>query len=156
MEFRIISLPPFTAAISDLSKDCDFSPGGTLANFGRYFSAIQLSPRDNFCPRDFLYFDQQKQGMLWMWALSDGMDDGGHQMIDFDGGYYLTYAYKDGDQDTNEKLWCKAMEYIQSSDILALDIRPNHYAMGHIITPQEILHAQGWAQMETFIPVKLK
>jgi hypothetical protein len=30
------------------------------------------------------------------------------------------------------------------------------YAMGHIITPAEVIKAQGWAQMETFIPVRLK
>jgi len=28
--------------------------------------------------------------------------------------------------------------------------------MGHIITPPEIIKAQGWAQMENFIPIKLK
>ena len=28
--------------------------------------------------------------------------------------------------------------------------------MGRIITPPEIIAAQGWAQMEAFIPIKLK
>ncbi len=48
------------------------------------------------------------------------------------------------------------MEYIKSSEIFELDMRPDHYAMGHIITPKEIIVLQGWAQMETFIPIKLK
>ncbi len=156
MEFRLISLPPFKAATSGVSKDCDFSDGSILNNFGNYFSVIKLCPRDSFCPRDFLYYDEEKQGMVWMWALSDDIDDGGNELIDFDGGYYLTYAYKDGDEETNGKLYNEALNFIKNSEILELDVRSNHYAMGHIITPQEIIDAQGFGQMETFIPVKLK
>jgi len=48
------------------------------------------------------------------------------------------------------------MEYIKNSEIFELDVRSNHYSMGHIITPKEITNAQGWAQMETFIPIRLK
>lgn len=156
MEFRIISLPPFKASTSGVSKECDFTPGSILNKFDKYFSAIELCPRDRFSPRDFLYFDDEKQGMVWMWALSEDIEDGGNEVIHFDGGYYLTYAYKDGDEETNEKLYMEAIKFIENSEILALDVRSNHYAMGHIITPQEIINAQGWAQMETFIPVKLK
>ncbi|WP_024347868.1 hypothetical protein [Lacrimispora indolis] len=156
MEFRIISLPPFKASTSGVSNECDFAPGSILNKFDKYFSAIKLCPRDSFRPRDFLYFDNEKQGMVWMWALSEDIDDGGNEVINFDGGYYLTYAYKDGDEETNGKLYREAINFIVNSKILELDIRSNHYAMGHIITPQEIIIAQGWAQMETFIPVKLK
>lgn len=156
MEFRIISLPAFKAASSGVDRNFDFSPSGILGKFDKYFSAIKPSDRDNFLPRDFLYFDEEKQGMIWMWALCEGMDDGGNEVIDFDGGYYLTYAYKDGDEETNGKLFREALKYIEASDIFQMDVRPNHYAMGHIITPAEIIEAQGWAQMETFIPIKLK
>lgn len=156
MEFRITSLPSFKAASSGADKNFDFSPEGTLGKFDKYFSAIQPSDRDSFLPRDFLYYDEEKQGMVWMWALSEGMDDGGNEVIDFDGGYYLTYAYKDGDEETNGRLYNEALKYIEDSAILELDVRPNHYAMGHIITPAEIIKAQGWAQMETFIPIRLK
>ncbi|MDW2800640.1 hypothetical protein RZO55_24020 [Clostridium boliviensis] len=156
MEFRIISLPPFKAASSGIDKYFDFSSEGVLGKFDKYFSAIQVSDRDNFLPRDFLYYDEQQKGMVWIWALSEDMDDGGNEVIHFDGGYYLTYAYKDGDEETNGKLYKEALVYIDSSEFFELDIRPNHYAMGHIITPAEIIKAQGWAQMETFIPIRLK
>ena len=43
-----------------------------------------------------------------------------------------------------------------ASPVLELDVRPGHLSMGHIITPPEVIAAQGWAQMEAFIPVKLK
>ena len=48
------------------------------------------------------------------------------------------------------KLDIESIEYIEDSEILELDVRSNHYAMGHIITPAEIIKVQGWAQMETF------
>lgn len=156
MEFRIVSLPAFQAASSGVDKDFDFSPEGVLGKFDQYFSAIELCDRDQFLPRDFLYFDEEKQGMVWIWALSEGMDDGGNEVIPFEGGYYLTYAYKDGDEEANQKLRDEALKYIEESDVLELDIRPNHYSMGHVITPGDIIEAQGWAQMETFIPIRLK
>lgn len=156
MEFRVISLPSFKAASSGVDKNFDFSSEGILGKFAAYFSAISPVARDCFMPRDFLYFDLEKQGMIWFWALSEDMDNGGHEIIDFEGGYYLTYAYKDGDNQANNKLYKEALEYIEASEVLELDVHPNHYTMGHIITPAEIIDAQGWAQMETFIPIKLK
>jgi transposase len=84
------------------------------------------------------------------------MDDGVFEVIDFDGGYYVTYVYKDGDEEANSQLYNEAIKYIEESGIFELDVRPNHYAMGHIITPPEVIKAQGWAQMETYIPIKIK
>lgn len=156
MDFRVISLPNFKAATSGVDRKFDFSSDGVLGKFAAYFSAIKPCDRDGFMPRDFLYFDEEKQGMVWIWALSEDMEDGGNEVIDFEGGYYLTYAYKDGDEESNGKLYKEALNYIETSEIFELDVRPNHYAMGHIITPAEIIKAQGWAQMETFIPIKLK
>jgi hypothetical protein len=156
MEFRIISLPQFKASSSGVDKNFDFSSNGILGKFDAYFSAIKPSPNDDFMPRDFLFYDKEHHGLVWWWALSEGMDNGGFEVIDFDGGYYLTYVCKDGDEEANNNLYNEALEYIKNSDILKLDERPNHYVMGHIITPAEIIKAQGWAQMETFIPIKLK
>lgn len=156
MEFRIISLPPFKASSSGVDKNFDFSPNGILGKFNAYFSEIKPLPKDDFMSRDFLFYDKEQQGFVWWWALCEGMEDGGFEVIDFDGGFYLTYAYKDGDEEANGKLYTEALEYINSSDIFTLDERPNHYAMGHIITPAEIIKAQGWSQMETFIPIKVK
>ena len=155
MEFRIISLPPFKAATSGVDTEFNFSPEGKLGKFDAFFSSVQPSPKERFMPRDFLYYDPEKQGMVWLWALTEDMNDGGFEVVDFEGGYYLTYAYKDGDSEADKQLSGAAMEYIKQSGVLELDIRPGHYTMGHVITPKEIGEAQGWNQMETFIPVKL-
>lgn len=156
MNFRIISLPPFRVASSGVDKDFDFSSEGILGKFDAYFSNINLLPRDEFMPRDFLFFDPIEGGMVWWWALSEDMDANSYEMVDFEGGYYLTYAYKDGDEDMDNQLHNEAMDYIRESELFELDERKNHYTMGHIITPKNIIKAQGWAQMETFIPIKLR
>ena len=156
MEFRVISLPVFKAASSGVDRSFDFSPNGILGKFDMYFSSIVPSDRDSFLPRDFLFYDEEKQGMVWWWALTEDMDNGGYEVAEFDGGYYLTYAYKDGDEEVSKKLYDEALKYIKDLEIFELDVRPNHYAMGHIITPAEIIKVQGWAQMETFIPIKMK
>lgn len=156
MDFRIVSLPPFRAVSSGLVRDFDFSPESALGKFNAYFSAITPSPRDSFMPRDFLCHAAQENAMVWLWALSEGMDTGGYEVIDFEGGCYLTYTYRDGDEEANGRLYQKALAYIETSGVFAPDIRPNHWPMGHIITPPAVIQAQGWAQMETFIPIKLK
>lgn len=156
MKFRIIELPPFTAVSSGLDKDFDFTEKGILGKFSTYFSAITPLPKDHFRPRDFLYFDRENQGLVWIWALADGMDDGGYPHIEFEGGYYLVYNYIDHDEEENARLFNEALAYIKESGCFELDERPGHYGMGHIITPVEIAKAQGFAVMETFIPIKVK
>ncbi len=156
MDFRIVCLPPFEAVSSGVDREFDFSPEGILGKFNAYFSAIRPEPRDSFMPRDFLFFDEEKGGLVWWWALEEGMDDGGYGHVAFDGGYYLTYTYRDGDDAANEVLYKQALEHIKASAVYELDARPDHYAMGQIITPSAVIDAQGWAQMEVFIPIKMK
>ncbi len=156
MEVRIISLPPFTAVTSGPDQEFNFSPTGILGKFNEYFSAITPSPRDSFMPRDFLFYNKEANGLEWWYAIEENIPDGSLAKVEFDGGMYLTYIYRDHDEDTNNKLYQEAIEYIEKSDVLELDERPNHYSMGHIITPPELISAQGYAVMECFIPVKLK
>ncbi|MBU5671458.1 hypothetical protein [Paenibacillus brevis] len=156
MKFRVISIPPFKAASSGVDPHNDFSENGVLGKFDAYFSKLRPRPSDNFTPRDFLYFDAEQGGLVWIYALTDYMDAEEYEVLDFDGGFYVTYHYKDGDYEENERLYKEAMTWIEESDTFALDIRTNHYAMGHIITPPEIIRATGSAQMESFIPIKLK
>lgn len=156
MDFRVISLPPFTALTSGVDPVGDFTERSALWKFNDYFSTITPSPRDGFMPRDFLFFNEAAGGMEWWWALAEGMPDGGFEKVSFEGGYYLTYFYRDGDGETHDRLYAEAKRYIDESEHLELDERPGHYSMGHIITPPELAEAQGFALMEVFIPIKRK
>ena len=156
MDFRIISLPPFTAVTSGPDPQFDFSPEGVLGRFNEFFSSIKPSPRDSFMPRDFLFFNKEAGGLEWGYAIEEGMPDGGFSKISFEGGVYLTYFYWDHDEDANQKLYQQALDYIAASDAFQLDERPGHYSMGHIITPPEFIEALGNGMMEAFVPVKLK
>ncbi|ANU52648.1 hypothetical protein I5Q82_18470 [Acutalibacter muris] len=153
MDFRIIALPPFTAVTSGPDPEFDFSPEGVLGRFNAYFSAI--SP-DNCPPRDFLFFNKEAGGLEWWYAINDSMPDGGYNRVGFDGGMYLTYTYRDHDEEANNKLYQEALEYIEKGKVLELDERPGHYSMGHIITPPKLIKARGYAVMECYVPVKLR
>lgn len=155
MQFRIISLPSFKAVTSEVDKEFNFSSTGKLGKFDAFFSKITPKPQESFMPRDFLYYDEEKKGMVWIWALTESGETGSFDTLDFEGGYYLTYVYKDGAEEENGKLYKEALQYIEQSKILTLDVHANHYSMGHIITPPDIIKAQEWAQMEVFIPIKL-
>ena len=139
MDYRIISLPSFTAVTSGPDPDMDFSPQGRLGKFNAYFSAITPSPRDAFMPRDFLFFNAGAGGLEWWWALEEGMPDGGFPKVFFEGGIYQ-----------------EAVAFVNSSAVFQLDERPGHYSMGHIITPPQVIPAQGFALMECFVPIRLK
>ncbi|WP_099205187.1 hypothetical protein [Scatolibacter rhodanostii] len=156
MDFRLISIPPFKAVSSGADKDFDFSENGILGKFNTYFSKLTPDPADNFTPRDYLYFDEQKGGMVWIYALTDYIESEDFETFDFAGGLYLTYHYKDGNHATNERLYQEALSWISKSELFELDKRENHYPMGHIITPQNVIKVLGWAQMEAFVPIKLK
>lgn len=144
MNYRIISIPAFRAVLSGVDSNFDFSENGVLGKFNNYFSKLKPRPQDSFSPRDFLYFDEKQGGLVWMYALADDMDTEGYDTLDFDGGYYVTYHYKDGDEAQNECLYNEVLAWIEQSKVLALDKRENHYPMGHIITPPAIIEAQGW------------
>ncbi len=156
MNFRIISLPSFQAVTSGVDKVGDFADGGILRSFDNFFSGVIPKPEESFMPRDFLYYDEENGGMVWLWALTESGETGGFETVEFEGGLYITYAYRDGDGENHDRLHKEVYDYLKASDILTLDIRPNHYSMGHIITPKAVMDAQGWGQMEVFIPVKLK
>lgn len=110
MEFRVIYLPAFTAVTSGADADFNFGPDGKLGKFEAYFSSVKPEEKDNFMPRDFLFFNKEAGGMEWWWALADGMPDGGFEKVTFDGGYYLTYFYRDGDDAENGRLYREAMK----------------------------------------------
>lgn len=156
MDYKIVYVPPFKAVSSGLDKEFDFSEDGILGKFNNYFSKLKPKSEDNFSPRDYLYYDSKNQGMVWIYALTDYMNTEGFETFDFDGGNYLIYEYIDGDDERREELYNIAMDWIKSNDKIELDERENHYSMGHIITPRDIIDALGHAYMRAYIPVKIK
>ncbi|MNN02114.1 hypothetical protein D3C81_1147600 [compost metagenome] len=78
--------------------------------------------------------------MVWIWALTESGETGGFDTLDFEGGYYLTFDYRDGDDEARDKLYQEALHYIEQSAIFALDIRKNHYSMGHMDLCQDSRH----------------
>lgn len=84
------------------------------------------------------------------------MPEGGFDKACFPGGWYLTYQYRDGDDAERARLHEAALKHILDSPVVELDECPGRFMMGHIITPAALIKAQGYAVMETFIPVRLR
>lgn len=156
MNYRIISLPSFQAVTSGVDRVGDFADDGILMSFDRFFSSVTPKPEESYMPRDFLYYDEENKGMVWIWALTENGESGGFETTEFEGGLYITFVCPDGDEEAHDRQYKEALDYINASEVLELDIRSKHYSMGHIITPKAVIDAQGWAQMEVFIPIKLK
>lgn len=153
--FRVVEIPPFDAITSGVDRDADFSEDGILGAFGRFFSALEVPDRDRFLPRDFLLHDPDQQGLVWWWALTPGQDRGGYGTVRHPGGWYLSYSYRDGDAATHNRLYREAKDYIATHPQLELSEGEGRYGMGHIVTPQDLIAAQGWAQMVVYVPVRL-
>ena len=156
MKYRIVSIPAFRAVTSGVDSAFDFSDNGKLGKFNAFFSKIEPSPCESFSPRDFLYYDIANKGLVWMYAITDKLDTKDFECFDFEGGIYATYFYEDGDDKENQRLYNEVTSWVKSSDIFALDERENHYSMGHIITPPEVIKKVSKPQMEVFIPIKIK
>ncbi|MBD5150709.1 MAG: hypothetical protein HDT18_10185 [Oscillibacter sp.] len=76
--------------------------------------------------------------------------------VDHEGGRFVACTCQDGGEEADNRLCQEAAAYIEASEALEPDVRPDRLAMGHIMTPPKVIAAQEWAQMELFIPVKLK
>lgn len=156
MDYVLIQLPAFDAIVSGVDAHFDFTPNGVLGRFDAYFSAQKPSPNDSFLPRDFLYFDADQGGLVWMYAVHDGMASHAFDTVHIPGGWYLTYEWIDGDDDEGGRMYQGARKYMETLGKFELDETSGRHAMGHIVTPHDAIPLQGFAVMRTYLPVRSK
>jgi hypothetical protein len=154
MEYVLIQLPEFDAIVSGVDKTFDFSKEGVLGRFDAYYSTQKPSPNDSFLPRDFLYFDAFQGGLVWMYAIHEGMTPHAFQTVRVPAGWYLIYHWVDGDDEQGGKMYQGALEYLKTLRCFELDETEGRHAMGHIVTPSDAAVLQGFAVMRTYLPVK--
>jgi len=154
---RVIALPSCRMISSGADASCDFSEAGLLGRFDRFFTEFSKNQINRFSPLDFLYFDEEKGGLVWNYVLEEGRTaPEGWDVVDFQGGLYAVYDAIDNDPETNGAEHKALMEKIDKTPQLELDVRPDRPIMGHIISPPEVITAMGAGVMETFVPVRLK
>ncbi len=144
---RIVNLPPARMASSG---------DKSLEEFDAWWSRVDQKRKDRFFPRDFMTFDPQSQSLIWFYALPDGVTDtGGFDVVDFPGGLYAVAISKDKDDADGNRVVAGIREWVKSSGVFALDERPGHYELFHVITPDEAYEAMGYRQLDIFVPIKV-
>ncbi len=149
---RLLRLPACRMVTSGMDTGVPFAPGGKLEGFNAWFSQIDTSGQ--FMPRDFLWHDAEAQGMEWWYVHDEGMDTGGFDVVDFEGGLYAAAISWDGDGGDGECVYAAIREWVHDSGCFALDERPRHRCMFHVITPPAAQGAMGRNQLDIFVPVK--
>ncbi len=106
-------------------------------------------------PKDFAWYDPEKGSTVWWYVKPDyDVDIQDFDIVDFEGGMYVTAVSRDGDDEDGNRVYAGIKKWIEKSDILELDERPGHYTMFHITTHKYIKETFGFHQMEILVPVK--
>lgn len=132
-----------------VSSQCGMFGDGRLEKFNEWFSSL---PRTMF-PRDFMFFDNEKNGFVWYYMYHEGMsvpDD--FSIIDFTGGLYAVASEIDG-QDSSEVITA-IKNFIKEKDCFEEDTSRKY--LGNIPTPPSAAKAMGYEQMDYYVPIKIK
>lgn len=144
---RVMSLPPARMAASGDRE---------LDEFDAWWSNADKQRKDKFFPRDFMWYDKEKQTLAWFYALADGVTDtGGFDVVDFPGGLYAAAISKGQDDADGERVYAGIKEWVEASGVFTLDERPGRYTMFNIITPDDAYEAMGFRQLDIYVPIKV-
>ncbi len=149
---RIIEIPRVSMVSSGPGSMEALSQG----KFDRWFSA-----RKDFTPQDFMWFDPERNALVWYYALTDTSrnangagDANDFEIVDFDGGLYAAAVSVDNDDTDGGRVYAGIQEWVAQSGCFELDERPGHYSMFHVITPPAAYELLGYRQLEIFVPIK--
>lgn len=127
-----------------------------LEDFDVWFSKVDKERKDQFFPRDFMWWDSENKKLVWYYILGEHITNTeGFETIDFEGGLYAAAISRDQDDKDGERVFCAIKDWVQNSGVFALDERPNHSTMFHVITPDEAYEVMGYRQLDLFVPIKV-
>ncbi len=151
---RVLRLPARRMVTSGMDTGAPFAPGGKLDRFDKWFSQVDAS--SCFSPHDFLWHDPDASGMEWWYAFEEGMDTGGFDVIEFEGGLYAAAISWDEDDADGERVHVGIQQWVRDSGCFEVDERPRHRTMFHIVTPPSAHEAMGANQLDIFVPIRKK
>lgn len=131
-----------------VSSQCGMFGDGKLERFNEWFSSL---PRTMF-PKDFMLHDNERNGFVWYYMYSDGVnvpDD--FNIIDFPGGLYAVATDIDG-QDSSE-IMSAIRDFIKQKGCFEEDTSRAY--LGNIPTPPSAAKAMGYEQMDYYVPIKI-
>lgn len=153
---RVIELPKCNMVSSGCSTDENpFAEGGLLMSFDKWWSAIDAQREDKFFPRDFMWYDSEKNGLVWYYAATPiPTDTEGFEVIDFPGGLYAAAVSRDGDYTDGTRVRDSIQAWILNSTGFEYDDQRGHSELFHVITPETAAKALGYSQLEIYVPIR--
>lgn len=141
---RIYEIP----ACKMVSSQCGMFGDGKLERFEEWFSSLSRT----MFPKDFLWYDNKREGFIWYYMYSEGMnipDD--FDIIDFTGGLYAVASDIDG-QDNSEVIGA-IKRFIKEKECFEEDTSRPY--LGNIPTPPSAYEVMGYNQMDYYVPIKI-
>ncbi len=130
-----------------VSSGCGMFGDGVLERFGEWMETL---PRAIY-PMDFLFFDDSKQGFVWLYVYTEGMtvpDE--FEIVDFKGGLYAVATDIDGETDT-DAMKTEVDRFLSEHGFERDMTRPE---LGNVITTPMAKETLGYDQMEYWSPIK--
>lgn len=151
---RVIELPACKMVWSGVCPgDHSTAKNEKLRQFNAWWSARDAMRKDRFYARDFMWYDQERQGFAWGLALVDIPEDtGGYEIIDFPGGLYAVANYN-GDAGA---VYESMKKWIEKSGCFCLDEGAGRHGMYHFINPPAAAAAMGYGQYDLYLPIRVK
>lgn len=127
--------------------------------FDNWWSSIDT--KNYITPRDFLYFDEKQNAMIWLFAPPEYFENTSkYEYIDFPGGLYAVCSSKDGDGVDMDRIKTAMRKWIQDSGCFEESNEINElnkrYELGHVCTPPIFKEKMGYHLMDLFIPIVTK
>lgn len=153
---RVVEMPPFRA-VSSGPRDHDglFGENG----FDQWMQAHSRFVKDLlYASPDFMW-PEDETNCVWIWAVKDWVaeeDVAPYELIEYGGGMFVVATMDENDAKDRAAVTRLMVKWIDKSGVFALDERPGHRGMGHMVGCGAIQEKLGIAQQEVFLPVKFK
>jgi Predicted transcriptional regulators len=153
-DIRVINFPAMQMISSGPLRDMEMFEG-----FDSWWSAIDT--KDYITPRDFLYFDNDENCMVWLFAPPRNFENTSkYKYVDFPGGLYAVCASKDGDGVDMNRVKAAMRKWIEDSGCFEESTPENDQCkrneLGHVCTPKIFKEKMGYHFMDLFIPIVIK
>lgn len=151
-DVRLVELPACRMVTSGLEQ------GDNHERFDKMWGRLDAKRKDLFFPRDFMYYDKEKGGNVWCYAIEDWVsekDTEGFEIIHFEGGLYATSIVHDFDVNEVISAYNGIEEWIAKQDNFTFDERPGHSVMFQVTSP-DTYNLLGYRQVEYFFPVQIR
>ena len=153
-EVRVVQIHPFRA----VSSGAD-SFDRVMGEFNAWQEAHNhLIRKMIYGAPDFLWGEADGSA-VWIWAVEDWVraeDAAPYELITFEGGLYAAAMSIDGDGESYSSVYQSICQWVEKSGF-ALDERPGHCTMCHMLNPsEELRRALGYDQMDIYVPIRRK